>query len=165
MKQIEVFDGNQLRTDPAPYPTRNARCAFIGTNAFFQIMRQLRGSMTSEDVMIIFDTKGDFYQEFYRPGDVVISNDETATGPSGPDYWNIFNEIELDEHMEENIVEISKTLFHNKIEGSNQPFFPNAAKDLFSAILTHFTRNKETLHGDNESLRAFQRRQVHFYRV
>ena len=186
MKQIEVFDGNKLRTDPVPYPTRNARCAFIGTNAvggdtyvpldadllsrhimflggigtgktnaFFQIMRQLRGSMTGEDVMIIFDTKGDFYQEFYRPGDVVISNDETATGPSDPDYWNIFNEIELDEHMEENIVEISKTLFHSMIEGSNQPFFPNAAKDLFSAILTHFTRNKETLHGDNESLRAF----------
>ena len=96
MKQIEVFDGNKLRTDPVPYPTRNARCAFIGTNAvggdtyvpldadllsrhimflggigtgktnaFFQIMRQLRGSMTGEDVMIIFDTKGDFAREMW----------------------------------------------------------------------------------------------------
>lgn len=125
------------------------------TNAFFQIIRQLRAGMTAEDVMIVFDTKGDFYKEFYRPGDVVISNDDTAAGPDGVDYWNIFNEIELDEHMEENIVEISKTLFHNKIENSNQPFFPNAAKDLFSAILTHFSRNKGTLQSDNESLRAF----------
>ncbi len=186
MKQIDVFDGNQLMMDPVPYPVRNVQCAFMGTNrvggdiyvpldaellsrhlmflggigtgktnAFFQIIRQLRANMTAEDVMIVFDTKGDFYKEFYRPGDVVISNDDTATGPNGTDYWNIFNEIELDEHMEENIVEISKTLFRDKMENSNQPFFPNAAKDLFSAVLTHFSRNKGTLQSDNESLRVF----------
>lgn len=124
------------------------------TNAFNQIIRQLRESMNNEDIMIIFDTKGDFYQEFYRPGDIVISNDNTATGSNGVDYWNIFNEIEHDEHMEENIVEISKSLFHQKLEKTNQPFFPNAAKDLFAAILTHFTRNKE-LQANNKSLRNF----------
>lgn len=186
MKQIDVFDGNQLMQDPVPYPVRNVCCAFMGTNraggdiyvpfdadllsrhlmllggigtgktnAFFQIVRQLRAGITRDDVMIIFDTKGDFYREFYRPGDVVISNDETATGQDGTDYWNIFNEIELDEHMEENIVEISKSLFRDKVENSSQPFFPNAAKDLFGAILTHFTRNKERLESDNASLRAF----------
>lgn len=186
MKQIDVFDGNQLMNDPVPYPVKNARCAFMGTNrvggdiyvpldaellsrhlmflggigtgktnAFFQIVRQLRSTMTPDDVMIVFDTKGDFYKEFYRPGDIVISNDETATGPNGPDYWNVFNEIESDEHMEENIIEIAKTLFHDKIEKTNQPFFPNAAKDLFSAILTHFTRNSETMSGNNQELRAF----------
>lgn len=124
------------------------------TNAFNQIIGQLRQSMTNEDIMIIFDTKGDFYNTFYRPGDIVISNDSTATGPNGEDYWNIFNEIEHDEHMEENIVEIAKSLFHQKLEKTNQPFFPNAAKDLFSAILTHFTRNKD-LKANNKSLRAF----------
>lgn len=124
------------------------------TNAFNQIIRQLRESMTKEDIMIIFDTKGDFYQEFYCSGDIVISNDGTATGAEGIDYWNIFNEIELDEHMEENIVEISKSLFHQKIEKTNQPFFPNAAKDLFAAILTHFSRNRD-LKANNKSLRNF----------
>jgi len=111
--------------------------------------------MTPNDIMIIFDTKGDFYRAFYKPGDVVISNDHTATGPSSVDYWNIFNEIENDEHMEENIVEISKALFHQKLEKSNQPFFPNAAKDLLAAVLTHFTRNKKTLAGNNQTLRTF----------
>jgi len=125
------------------------------TNAFNQIIGHLRKCMTSDDVMIIFDTKGDFYTAFYRPGDVVISNDSTATGANGADYWNIFNEIETDEHMEENIVEISKSLFHQKLEKTNQPFFPNAAKDLFAAVLTHFTRNKATMRGDNNQLRAF----------
>jgi len=105
--------------------------------------------------MIIFDTKGAFYNAFYKPGDDVISNDNTATGPTGSDFWNIFNEIENDEHMEENIVEMSKALFHQKLEKSNQPFFPNAAKDLFAAVLTHFTRNKGRIVGDNRTLRTF----------
>jgi type IV secretory pathway TraG/TraD family ATPase VirD4 len=125
------------------------------TNAFDQIISQLRTKLTANDVMIIFDTKGDFYKSFYRPGDIVISNDHTATGSDSVDYWNIFNEIENDDNMEANIVEMSKALFHQKLEKTNQPFFPNAAKDLFSAVLTHFTRNKETLSGDNQSLRAF----------
>ena len=53
----------------------------IGTgksNAFNHIIRNTRSNLTNEDVMIIFDTKGDFYKEFYRPGDVVISNDARA---------------------------------------------------------------------------------------
>lgn len=111
--------------------------------------------MAQNDIMIVFDTKGDFYQEFYRPGDVVISNDETATGADGSDYWNIFREIEPGEHMEDNIVEIAKTLFHQKLENTNQPFFPNAAKDLFAAILTHFSRNRGILQGNNKALREF----------
>lgn len=186
MKQIEVFDGEELFPRPVPYETQGARCAFLGkdmegkdayvpldsdllsrhmlflggigtgkTNAFFQVMRQLRGSMSSEDVMVVFDTKGDFYKEFYEPGDIVISNDETAVGSSGPDYWNIFNEIELNEHMEENIIEISKTLFHDRLEHTNQPFFPNAAKDLFSAVLTHICRNAEPRQRNNQALREF----------
>ncbi|GHV17873.1 hypothetical protein AGMMS49938_18790 [Fibrobacterales bacterium] len=125
------------------------------TNSLEQIISQIRQNMTSNDVMVIFDTKGDFYRSFYRDGDVVISNDETATGSNGKDYWNIFNEIENDEHLEENIVEISKSLFHQKLEKTNQPFFPNAAKDLFAAVLTHFVRNRGALNGDNLALRDF----------
>jgi len=125
------------------------------TNAFNQIIRQLRTSMTQEDIAIIFDTKGDFYKEFYRPGDIVISNDNTACGPNGtPDYWNIFLEIDNGGSMEENIVEIAKSLFHKKIEKTSQPFFPNAAKDLFSAILTHYSRHPE-LTANNLNLRRF----------
>ena len=125
------------------------------TNAIFQILNQLRKSMTKDDVMLIFDTKGDFYQEFYRHGDIVISNDSKATGPSGPDYWNIFRELGSGEALEENIIEISRTLFFEKAQQSNQPFFPNAAKDLFSAILLHFSRLGDMEKMNNASLRAF----------
>lgn len=90
--------------------------------------------------MIIFDTKGDFYNEFYKKGDIVISNDSTATGEDSLDYWNIFNEIEYGEHMVESVIEISKSLFAEQCNKTNQIFFPNAAKDIFMACLLHFIR-------------------------
>lgn len=112
------------------------------TNAFFQMVSQLSVQLTKNDVMVIFDTKGDFYKEFYRPGDIVISNDETAAGPNGNrNYWNIFNEIEYGEHMMESVIEISKSLFAEQCKKTNQIFFPNAAKDIFMACLLHFIRS------------------------
>ena len=110
------------------------------TNTFNWIARELIARMTAEDVMIVFDTKGDFYREFYRPGDVVISNDRRACGPKGPDYWNIFREVAIDDRQEENVLEIAKTLFTEKLERSSQPFFPTAAKDLFAALMLDLLR-------------------------
>ena len=124
------------------------------TNAFFNIVDQLKSNLNQEDIMIIFDTKGDFYKEFYEPGDVVISNDDISTGGDSLDYWNIFNEIEPGEHMLESIIEISKSLFSEQCKNTNQIFFPNAAKDIFMACILHFMRsvpprqwtNKELIH-------------------
>lgn len=74
---------------------------------------------------------------------MVISNDERATNGYDKDYWNIFGEIMVDDRIEENINEIARTLFDEKIRSSSQPFFPNAAKDLFSALITHLVRNDD----------------------
>lgn len=125
------------------------------TNAIFQLIAQLRGGMTDQDVMLIFDTKGDFYQEFYRQGDIVISNDSKATGPLGPDYWNIFREVGAGEAAEADIIEIARTLFYEKTQRSNQPFFPNAARDLFTAILLHCARTSNREGMNNALLRSF----------
>lgn len=186
MKNIQVFEGHELKSTLPALSLNGARCRLAGkdssgndvfiplddnlfsqhllflgsigtgkTNGIFQIISQLRNSMTLNDVMIIFDTKGDYYNAFYRPGDIVISNDEKATGSDQRDYWNIFNEIELDESMEENIIEIARTLFYEKSQRSNQPFFPNAARDLFTGILLHFCRNANKIQADNAQLRTF----------
>lgn len=118
----------------------------IGTgksNAFNYMIRHLRNRLTDRDVAIIFDTKGDFYREFYQPGDIVISNDKRASGGESPDYWNIFGEVSIDDRIEENILEISKNLFAEKLQNTTQPFFPNAAKDIFSALMLHMVRNDQ----------------------
>ena len=44
----------------------------IGTgksNAFNFIIRNVRQKLSENDIAIIFDTKGDYYKEFYQPGD------------------------------------------------------------------------------------------------
>lgn len=185
MKKIEIFDGCQLHEQPVPYAIGPVKCVLNGagpnegqsilldenllsrhimllggigtgkTNTINMLLRQLLARVTADDVVIIFDSKGDFYKEFYTPGDVVISNDSHATGPNGPDFWNIYNEIERDEHMEENINEIATAIFRSKIEHSNQPFFPNAGRDIFSAVLGHFIKNGNETLCNNQHLREF----------
>src|SRR3990172_1358762 len=132
MKNIQVFEGSELKTGPDIDSQARARVSLIGrdnagaqitvpldddllsrhvlllggigtgkTNAILQLLKQLRNEMPSSDVMIIFDTKGDFYQEFYCQGDIVISKDGKATGPDGPDYWNVFRELLTGASLEE----------------------------------------------------------------
>ena len=123
------------------------------TNGIFQVIAQLRNRMTDDDVMLIFDTKGDYYKEFFRPGDIVISNDDKATGINGSDYWNIFEEISSGPFVEEDIIEIARALFYERSLQSNQPFFPNAARDLFTGLMLHFQRAE--VHASNLFLRRF----------
>lgn len=131
----------------------------IGTgksNAFNHLIRNVTRSLTNDDVVIIFDTKGDFYKEFYQEGDVVISNDARATGGGYADYWNIFEEVTIDDRVEENILEIAKNLFAERLERTSQPFFPNAAKDLFAALMLHLVRfDKFADKRNNQSLRNY----------
>jgi type IV secretory pathway TraG/TraD family ATPase VirD4 len=124
------------------------------TNAIQQLIQQIRRTLKSNDIMFIFDTKGDFYREFYRKGDIVISNDNSATGSHHADFWNIFREVGIHGAAEDDIMEIAKSLFYERIQRASQPFFPNAAKDLFSAIMLHFHRVSADS-SNNEQLRQF----------
>lgn len=125
------------------------------TTAMFQLLHQLIGKMTDDDVMVIFDTKGDFREEFYRPGkDVVISSDAKATA-----YWNIFKEVRIngDDYIEENLLEIVSSLFEEKIKRSNAPFFPQAAKDVLFGIMSYIIYKNEPEDLDNAELYAYLR--------
>ncbi|MCR5230502.1 MAG: type IV secretion system DNA-binding domain-containing protein [Solobacterium sp.] len=125
------------------------------TNLFNSMIRSIRNVMNSNDIMVIFDTKGDFYREFYTEGDIVISNDEKACGPHGEDYWNIFNEVTADDRVEENIREIANVLFDERLNRTSQPFFPSAARDLFYALILHYIRlgDAAAKYRNNEFLR------------
>lgn len=108
------------------------------TNAFNGMVSKLKKELGPDDVMVIFDTKGDFNSSFYEDGDVVISNDDTVTDGKDTNYWNIFNEIAADNRCMEAVREISKMLFAEASEKTNQVFFPNAARGLFEACVYHF---------------------------
>jgi len=124
------------------------------SNAMNNIVRSIRKTMSRNDVMVIFDTKGDFIKEFRRDGDVVISNDEKSTA-----YWNIFKEVLIngEEHIEENLLEIVNSLFESKIKKSNAPFFPQAAKDVLFGIMAFIIANNDPSEIDNAELYAYLR--------
>lgn len=112
------------------------------TNVFRFALRQLRQAMTAADTAIIFDTKGEFFQEFARSDDYVLGNSEKFRPLSHS--WNLFDELLADgEDNEQQILmnarELSAALFHGR-GSESQPFFCNAARDLFRAVLLHFIR-------------------------
>lgn len=111
------------------------------TNAFCYTVEALRRTMSEEDIAIIFDTKGEFFDGFAREGDYVIGN--SARFRSVSSTWNIFDEIIADGWDEVNISmnarELAAALFHDR-GSSSQPFFCNAARDIFRAVLIHFIR-------------------------
>lgn len=154
------FDGSGKRAGlPLDEKTMSRHLMLMGgigtgkTNAFFHIVNQLKRKMSPQDVMIVFDTKGDFYQEFYQAGDIVISNDRSAVDEDGDfNCWNIFNEIEPGEKVLESVLEISKSIFAEACSKTSQIFFPNAAKDLFMACLLHFLRSKPAPQRCNKAL-------------
>lgn len=107
------------------------------TNSLNFYIDQLKKQMTNNDVMIIFDTKGDFEKKFYKNGDVIIGNSKKYSQVS--DKWNIYKEIVVDgwdkDAIHANISEITYSLFKEALDNTNQQFFPSAARDLFAAIL------------------------------
>lgn len=111
------------------------------TNAFCYTVSQLRDKMAPDDIAIIFDTKGEFYEQFHRAGDYVIGNSASFRDVSCT--WNIFDEVLVDGWDEVNVAmnarELAAALFHGR-GSSTQPFFCNAARDIFRGILLHFVR-------------------------
>ena len=113
------------------------------TTLFYHIIEQLKSKMTDDDVMIIFDTKGDFYKKFYRSKDCVLGNSSQYYSISKR--WNIMRELladgEDDRVVQINAQEICKAFFSERVKKSgNNPFFPNAARDLMAAILIVLAR-------------------------
>lgn len=106
---------------------------------FYHIIEQIKSQMTDDDVMIVFDSKGDFYSRFNNENkDYVIGNSGKYFEKSQK--WNILEEIVADgwsdNQMMLNAVEICKSLFEERTaKNSSNPFFPNAARDLFTAFL------------------------------
>lgn len=114
------------------------------TNTFNHIIDDLDASLTDDDVILIFDTKGDFYSLFYEEQyDYVVGNSYQFL--SNTLYWNVFREIEyggvLRNEKELMAKEIAKVLFENR-KNSTQPFFSSAATDLFAKVLIGHIRKE-----------------------
>lgn len=123
----------------------NANSLYLGasgsgkTNAIGLHLDQLR-AQGANDLFVIFDTKGDFYRDFYQTGDLIIGNDSFSHLP-GYVSWNIFKDILSAGNKRELMAyEIGANLFKDR-KNQSQPFFSNSAKEVFCNILIHFIRH------------------------
>lgn len=124
----------------------STHCLLLGstgtgkTNAILHFVKQLKASMKSDDVMLVFDSKLDFVK-FHNADDYIISNQRNSVAVSAD--WNIFMDIVADGWDKEAIIlnadEIAEVVFSDSIANSSQPFFPTAARDVFAAILKAMT--------------------------
>jgi type IV secretory pathway TraG/TraD family ATPase VirD4 len=113
------------------------------TTLFYHFVSQIKRNMTKDDVMIIFDSKGDFYSNFYnKSSDIVIGNSKQYSAQS--EHWNIYKEILADGWDERdftiNTQEICKSFFEERTKNTTNAFFPNAARDMLAAIIIAFIR-------------------------
>ena len=130
------------------------------TNLINHLVGNIKSRMTPNDVMIIFDTKGDFEKMFFRSNDVIIGNSGQYISKS--ESWNIFNDIlaggtSFDEY-DQNAREVATSFFASELrETGRNSFFPQAAADLFGSVLSSMIkdRNMEGQRLDNRHLRDF----------
>lgn len=134
------------------------------TTLFFKMLDSLIPAISNNDVMFIFDSKGDYKDRYYRPQNpnhivISVSAKDRAVAKS----WNLYGELfdstgRFGEDTELIVGEISKALFKG-MESQSQPFFSISAEDLFSKFVLSFirdaARNYDLSKLNNQSLFSF----------
>lgn len=134
------------------------------TNVFLFAIRDICRAMHSDDFVLIFDSKGDFFDHFYRKEDIVVGANSTYRNQTR--YWNIYNELRneqgmFDEESELLAKELLKQL-GEEYKKTTQPFFPMAAIEVIACVVISFIRQARKT-GDetrlnNQGLVRFLRR-------
>lgn len=112
-----------------PVSTENRHTLIVGspgtgkTQCLSQIIERLK---QRDERAIIYDFKGDFVSKFYDPDRDYIFNplDSRSVG------WNVFNDIQ----KKTDIDSIASSLIPDNLK-TKDPFWNNAARDVFIAIL------------------------------
>lgn len=117
-----------------------------------EITGQIFEQMEPGDNAVIFAAKQEMITPFYRPGrgDRLIGIDAVRA----ENIWNIFGELDRSEMTEQTANELARLLFADHRNGM-QPFFSNAAEDIFRTMLLYLHRHYRERTGnmpDNETL-------------
>jgi type IV secretory pathway TraG/TraD family ATPase VirD4 len=110
------------------------------TNAMMQLVSTLRREAGPDDVFIIFDTKGDFLADFYRPGDAVLAS-EPDDVPGGV-IWNLFRDLlgQDPAGRRDESYEIASTVFSEELsQATENYFFVAGARDIFAAVTEYLS--------------------------
>ena len=127
------------------------------TTLFYHFVSQLKRGMTPDDVMIVFDSKGDFYSKFFNTTtDLVMGNSRPYVAES--QRWNLYKEVVADGWEERDFIlntqEVCKSFFEERTKNTTNAFFPNAARDVLAAVIVAIIR---------EGIKDADIKKEHFY--
>ena len=110
-----------------------------GTGKSQMLRKVIKKIRTRKDRCVIFDSKGEFFAEFYDPKKDLLFNplDKRSLG------WNIFNEIRSYPDIEA----LSASLIP-PANSLSEPFWIDAARDVFSSILKYLYQNDQRTNAD-----------------
>lgn len=114
------------------------------TNLLLHLARGLRANLTENDMLVILDPAGEYYNALYQKGDVVFADDKRAAGPDGAECWNLFEEFTDDARLIEDASSLFGLLFEERIRGAARPFYPTAARDLIMALAVYLKRRGDS---------------------
>ncbi|WP_170165517.1 type IV secretory system conjugative DNA transfer family protein [Agrococcus jenensis] len=123
----------------------------VGMTALVQSVRAAR---RPDDVLVFFDTKGDYLDAFGREDDRVIG----ASGSDDPrqQAWNVFEEFAATpagRDVDDEVLEVSNGLFSSLLRNAGDNlYFASAARDLFVALLSAMLR--ESMGRTNHDIRV-----------
>ncbi|MFT3832635.1 MAG: type IV secretion system DNA-binding domain-containing protein [Micropruina sp.] len=108
------------------------------------LVGSLRQGLGPEDVLVFFDSKGDYIEQFHRPGDVTLSASPSSSFPNER-RWNLFDELTdvPPERLPETVGELTASLVAD-LEGpraSNNRIWTNMAQDLLAALIIVYVRS------------------------
>lgn len=108
------------------------------TNVIHKVMKDIN-NLNHDSFAMIFDTKGDFYRYYNKEKDILIATGKNYR--SITNFYNVFKEIRAySNDVEEQrsfAREIAKSYFIDR-KNESQPFFSNAAQQIFANILIAF---------------------------
>ncbi len=116
------------------------------TTQFFNVLDKLVYQIGDEDIILIFDSKGDYKKRYYESGNprhVLISVNKADRNEARS--WNCFGELlDADGKISKDVDliagEVAKAVGRG-MESETQPFFHLAAEDMFAKIQTSMVRD------------------------
>ena len=182
-----VLKNSFIRDNPAPKLTgeertlMNARCRgkpvqvglddddlgrgviFVGgsgagkSSALVNLLKPIRDNLSAEDVMVVFDYKGELRDALARPNDILIGNGGQGRAPNKR--WSIFKELAQNAKKQSDYEENASVAASHIIQEENlqTPIFSNGPRAALTYIFFIIARHPELVGGElsNEALIRF----------
>ncbi len=152
--EIGVYgmDGTSIGMDDSIFGKHVLFLGGVGqgkTEGMTSLVNSVRRAATADDVIVFFDTKGDWYERFYRDGDAVIAR-ASESEFNGQVTWNMFAELAATppgRSVEDEIHELAGTIFEGtaKSAGDNNRIWSNMGRDVFSGLVTAMWRQAQRI--------------------